>query len=132
MIALLLFPGGLFVLAQWAGATNGSTANWWRACKTGSGRAGSNRWPTRSSCWRKKRSCQRGWTRACSSALPVVALAGALTAALYVPLAGCAPAFSFPGDLIVTVYLLSLLTLCLGLAGANTTDRFSLMGRRAR
>lgn len=60
--------------------------------------------------------------------LPLVALAGTLTAALYVPIAGLAPAFSFPGDLIVTIYLLSLLTLALGLAGANTTNRFSLVG----
>lgn len=60
--------------------------------------------------------------------LPVMALAGALTAALYVPLAGLAPSLSFPGDLIVTLYLLSLVTLCLGLAGANTTNRFSLLG----
>jgi NADH-quinone oxidoreductase subunit H len=61
-------------------------------------------------------------------ALPIIALAGALTAALYVPLAGLAPSHSFRGDLIVTVYLLSLLTLCLGLAGSNTSDRFSLIG----
>ncbi|HLF28921.1 MAG TPA: complex I subunit 1 family protein [Anaerolineae bacterium] len=61
-------------------------------------------------------------------ALPVVGLAGALTAVLYVPLVGLAPSHSFPGDLIVTVYLLSLLTLCLGLAGSNTKDRFSLVG----
>lgn len=61
-------------------------------------------------------------------ALPVVALAGALTAALYVPLVGLNPAHSFPGDLIVTLYLLSLLTMCIGLAGANTRDRFSLIG----
>jgi NADH-quinone oxidoreductase subunit H len=60
--------------------------------------------------------------------LPIVGLAGALTAALYAPLAGLAPAHSFPGDLIVAVYLLSLLTLCLGLAGSNTLDRFSLVG----
>lgn len=60
--------------------------------------------------------------------LPVVALAGALTSALYVPLAGLAPMFSFNGDLIVALYLLSLLTLCLGLAGANTVNRFSLIG----
>ncbi|MCS7221418.1 MAG: complex I subunit 1 family protein [Anaerolineae bacterium] len=60
--------------------------------------------------------------------LPVVALAGALTAALYVPLLGLAPSHSFPGDLIVTLYLLSLLTLCMGLAGANTVNRFSLVG----
>ncbi len=60
--------------------------------------------------------------------LPMVALAGALTAALYVPLAGLPPSYSFPGDLIVTVYLLSLMTLCIGLGGANTIDRFSLIG----
>jgi len=60
--------------------------------------------------------------------LPLVALTGLLSAGLYVPLAGFPPTFSFPGDLIVTVYLLSLLTLCTGLAGANTIDRFSLTG----
>lgn len=60
--------------------------------------------------------------------LPVIGLAGALTSALYLPIAGFAPAYSFPGDLIVTVYLLSLLTLCLGLAGANTRGRFSMIG----
>jgi NADH-quinone oxidoreductase subunit H len=60
--------------------------------------------------------------------LPVVALAGALTAALYVPMFGLQPPFSYPGDLIVTLYLLSLMTLCIGLAGANTADRFTLIG----
>lgn len=60
--------------------------------------------------------------------LPIVAIAGALTAALYVPLMGLAPVHSFPGDLIVTVYLLSLLTMCIGLAGWNTRSRFSLVG----
>ena len=61
-------------------------------------------------------------------ALPVVALAAALTAALYVPIAGIMPAYSFRGDLIVTLYMLSVLTLCLGIAGINTTDRYSLLG----
>lgn len=60
--------------------------------------------------------------------LPVVALAGALTASLYVPLMGFAPVHSFPGDLVVTLYLLSLLTMCIGLAGWNTGSRFSLVG----
>jgi NADH-quinone oxidoreductase subunit H len=60
--------------------------------------------------------------------LPIIALAGVLTAGLYVPLFGLAPAHSFAGDLIVTIYLLSMLTLCTGLAGANTNDRFSLIG----
>jgi NADH-quinone oxidoreductase subunit H len=60
--------------------------------------------------------------------LPVVAMAGALTSALYVPLMGLTPAHSFPGDLIVTIYLLSLLTMCIGIAGWNTSGRFSLVG----
>lgn len=60
--------------------------------------------------------------------LPIVALASALTAALYTPLFGINPFYSFRGDLIVTMYLLSLMTLCLGLAGANTISRFSLIG----
>jgi len=60
--------------------------------------------------------------------LPVVGLAGALTAALYVPILGLSPAYSFSGDLLVTVYLLSLLTLCLGLAGVNTRGQFSMLG----
>jgi NADH-quinone oxidoreductase subunit H len=60
--------------------------------------------------------------------LPMVALAGCLTAALYVPLMGLAPAYSFSGDLIVTLYLLSLLTLSKGIAGWNTSSRFSLVG----
>jgi NADH-quinone oxidoreductase subunit H len=60
--------------------------------------------------------------------LPIVALTGALTAALYVPMFGLQPAHSLPGDLIITLYLLSLVTLCMGLAGSNTLDRFSLIG----
>lgn len=60
--------------------------------------------------------------------LPIVALAGGLTAALYVPLMGLQPVHRFPGDLIVTLYLLSLLTMCMGLAGWNTRSRFSLVG----
>lgn len=60
--------------------------------------------------------------------LPIFALAGGLTAALYVPLFGVAPSYSFSGDLIVTLYLLSLLTMCMGLAGANSIDRFSVIG----
>ena len=60
--------------------------------------------------------------------LPLLALACALTAALYVPLLGLQPLLSFEGDLIVTVYLLSVVTISLALAGANTADRFSLIG----
>jgi NADH-quinone oxidoreductase subunit H len=60
--------------------------------------------------------------------LPIFALAGALTAVLYAPILGLKPVAGFQGDLIVTIYLLSLPTLCIGLAGANTKSRFSLMG----
>ena len=62
------------------------------------------------------------------SLLPILALAGALTAALYVPVMGVAAAHSFTGDLIVSIYMLSLLTLSMGLAGSITTSRFSLVG----
>jgi NADH-quinone oxidoreductase subunit H len=60
--------------------------------------------------------------------LPVVAMSGALTAALYVPLLGFRPALSFPGDLVVTLYLLSLLTMSIGIAGWNSTSRFTMVG----
>jgi NADH-quinone oxidoreductase subunit H len=60
--------------------------------------------------------------------LPVIALAAALTASLYIPMVGIAPSYSFQGDLVVTLYLLSLMTISIGLAGANTNDRFSLIG----
>ncbi len=60
--------------------------------------------------------------------LPVLALAGALTAGLYVPVFGLPPVHSFAGDLIVVLYLLSLLTLCIGLAGWNAESRFSIVG----
>lgn len=60
--------------------------------------------------------------------LPIFALAAALTAALYVPLAGLAPAANYPCDLITTVYLLSVVTLCLALAGSNSISQFSLIG----
>lgn len=61
-------------------------------------------------------------------ALPIVGFAGTLTAALYVPVFGMKPLAGFEGDLIVVLYLLSLLTMAMGLAGANTNDRFSRLG----
>lgn len=60
--------------------------------------------------------------------LPAIALAGALTSALYVPILGLNPTFSFPGDLVVALYLLSMLTLSIGIAGSNTRDTFALVG----
>lgn len=60
--------------------------------------------------------------------LPIFALAAILTSSLYTPMFGVQPVASFAGDLIVVFYLLSMMTLCLGLSGANTPNRFSLIG----
>ncbi|WP_299029029.1 complex I subunit 1 family protein [uncultured Thermanaerothrix sp.] len=70
----------------------------------------------------------RGVQRDLFYLLPLFALASTLTASLYVPMAGLTPAYAFQGDLIVTIYLLSVLTLSMGLAGASTVDRFALVG----
>ena len=56
--------------------------------------------------------------------LPVIGLAGALTAALYVPLFGFSSAFAFRGDLIVTLYLLSTMTLWPGPGGSEYAGSF--------
>jgi NADH-quinone oxidoreductase subunit H len=65
------------------------------------------------------------------SVLPVLAVAIVCTAALYLPLwhYGTAPsAISFPGDLIVVAYLLTLPTLIFFLAGWHSTNVFSAIG----
>lgn len=66
------------------------------------------------------------------SALPVFALAIVCTSALYLPLWHYSPALksfnSFPGDLIVVAYLLSLPTLIFFLAGWHSTNLFSTIG----
>ena len=66
------------------------------------------------------------------NALPVVGLAIVITAGLLLPvwnidLAVAGP-ISFPGDLIVILYLLSLPTLVLFLAGWSSTNAFSIIG----
>jgi NADH-quinone oxidoreductase subunit H len=70
--------------------------------------------------------------KAMFSALPVFALAIVSTAALYLPLwhysSDTITFNSFPGDLIVVVYLLSLITLILFLAGWHSTNLFSMIG----
>src|SRR5512139_1889957 len=110
LIALLFFPGGLFLIAlalayEWgdrklvARFQNRVGARWFQTVAD-----------------IVKLLVKEEITPATSNpllfgVLPVVAMAGALTAALYVPLLGMRPALSFKGDLIVTVYLLSLLTM---------------------
>lgn len=127
ILALLLFPGGLFVLA-------GGMAFEWvdrRLLARLQNRIGP-RWfqPLADTVklLAKEEVIPHGVNTFLFLGLPVAALAGALTAAIYVPLAGLTPIYSFSGDLIVALYLLSLLTLCTGLAGSNTTDTFSLIG----
>src|SRR5574341_492691 len=127
LIALLFFPGGLFLLLcglayEWidrkllARLQNRVGPRWFQPLADVV------------KLLAKEEIVPEGVNRRLFTALPIVALASGLTAALYVPLLGLSPAFGFPGDLIVTLYLLSLLTLCMGLAGANTLDRFSLVG----
>lgn len=127
LFALLIFPGGLFVviaglLYEWvdrkllAQLQNRVGPRWFQPLAD------------LVKLLAKEEVIPDGVDRRLFTGLPVVALAGVLTAALYVPLGGVAPAHSFNGDLIVTLYLLSLLSLCMGLAGSNTMDRFSLVG----
>ncbi len=127
IIALLIFPGGLFALAC------GLAYEWVdrKLIARFQNRIGPRWFQPVADTFKllaKEEVVPAGVNPGLFTWLPVVALAGALTAALYVPMAGLPPAFSFPGDLIVAVYLLSLLTLCTGLAGANTLDRFSIVG----
>jgi NADH-quinone oxidoreductase subunit H len=127
VLALVVFPGGLFLLAsglayEWADR---------KLVAQFQNRVGPRWFQPLADIFKllaKEEIVPDGVHRGLFLALPVAALAAALTAALYVPLVGLRPSYSFSGDLIVTLYLLSLMTLCLGLAGANTIDRFSLIG----
>lgn len=127
LIALMLFPGGLFLLLsglfyEWADR---------KLVARYQNRIGP-RWFQPLADFLKLLSKEEVTPKGVNAflfySLPVIAVAGALTAALYVPVVGLPPVFSFSGDLIVVLYLLSLLTLCMGLAGANTLNRFSLVG----
>ncbi len=127
LIALLFFPGGLFLMAA------GLVYEWVdrKLLARFQNRVGPRWFQPLADVVKllsKEEVMPEGVNRVLFFMLPVVALAGALTAALYVPLAGLTPVYSFTGDLVVTLYMLSLLTLCLGLAGANTVNRFSLIG----
>jgi len=127
IFALLFFPGGLFILAsglayEWADRKlvarlqNRIGPRWFQPLAD------------MVKLLAKEEVIPNGVNGFLFLGLPIAALTGALTAAIYIPLVGLSPIYSFPGDLIVTLYLLSLLTLCTGLAGSNTTDTFSLVG----
>jgi NADH-quinone oxidoreductase subunit H len=127
IVALLVFPGGLCLLA-------GGLAYEWADRKLVArfqNRIGPRWFQPLADIVKllaKEEVVPDGVNTALFRALPVVALAGALTAALYVPLLGLVPAHSFRGDLVATLYLLSLMTLCMGVAGANSRSRFSVVG----
>ena len=127
LIALLLFPGGIFLLG-WGLAYEFIDR---KLVARFQNRIGP-RWFQPLADWvkllAKEEIIPDGVHKGLFLALPVVALAGALTAALYAPIAGWIPSFSFRGDLVVALYLLSMMTLCIGVAGANTMDRFSILG----
>jgi NADH-quinone oxidoreductase subunit H len=127
IVALLLVPGGMFLLFaglfyEWADR---------KLIAQFQNRIGPRWFQPEADMFKllaKEEIVPDGVNRILFHGLPILALAGALTASLYVPMLGLVPAYSFRGDLIVTLYLLSLMTLGMGLAGANTLDRFSLLG----
>jgi len=59
--------------------------------------------------------------------LPIVSLSAILTAGLYIPIAGFSP-YSFEGDLIVILFLLSVPTLAYYLAGVVSVGIYSTLG----
>jgi NADH-quinone oxidoreductase subunit H len=127
LIALLFFPGGLFLLV-------GGMAYEWidrKLVARFQNRVGPRWFQPLADLVKllaKEEIIPQGVDRTLFYLLPVVALASALASALYIPIAGFAPSYSFKGDLVVALYMLSVLTLCLGLAGANTPNRFALIG----
>lgn len=60
--------------------------------------------------------------------MPVLAFASVVTASFYIPIWGGHALFSFKGDLVVVLYLLTLPTLSFFLAGWFSTSLFSMIG----
>jgi NADH-quinone oxidoreductase subunit H len=61
-------------------------------------------------------------------AMPVVAVASAVTAVLYIPLWGGQALYSFEGDLITVLYLLTIPTMTFFLAGWYSTSLYAAIG----
>lgn len=127
VLAFIVFPGGLFALAfgllyEWiyrklvARLQNRIGPRWFQP------------FADVLKLMSKEEVLPRGVDRFLFIALPMFALSGGLTAVLYIPILGLRPAYSFTGDLVATLYLLSLLTVCTGLAGANSRGLFSVIG----
>jgi NADH-quinone oxidoreductase subunit H len=127
IVLLLFFPGGLFLLAsgliyEWADR---------KLVARYQNRIGPRWFQPLADIFKllaKEEIVPTGAHRGLFHALPVIALVSALTAALYVPMVGFNASYSFRGDLIVVFYLLSALTISIGLAGANNISRFSIIG----
>ncbi len=62
------------------------------------------------------------------TALPIIGVATVLTAFIYIPVWGPSSPLPFTGDLVVVVYLLSVPTLLLFLAGWHSTNLFGTVG----
>jgi len=127
IIQLLFFPGGLFLIV------NGLVYEWGhrKLVARFQNRIGPRWYQPIADTLKllaKEQIIPTGVNKLLFIGLPIIGVAGALTAGLYVPLMGLPAGYSFPGDLIVALYLLSLLTMCTGLAGWNTKSRFSLIG----
>lgn len=69
----------------------------------------------------------KGSNQLAVTALPLISLASVLTAGMYIPIASYS-AFSFEGDLIVVLFLLSVPTLSYYLAGAVSIGIYSILG----
>jgi len=69
----------------------------------------------------------KGANELVAALLPLVSLSSVLTAGLYIPIAGFTP-FSFEGDLIVIMFLMSVPTLAYYLAGVVSVGIYSIMG----
>jgi NADH-quinone oxidoreductase subunit H len=61
-------------------------------------------------------------------AMPVIAVASAVTAVLYIPLWGGQALYSFEGDLIIVLYLLTIPTMTFFLAGWYSTSLYAAIG----
>ncbi|ABK98227.1 complex I subunit 1 family protein [Pelobacter propionicus] len=61
-------------------------------------------------------------------AMPIVAVASAVTAVLYIPLWGGQALYSFEGDLIIVLYLLTIPTMTFFLAGWYSTSLYAAIG----
>ena len=127
IIQVLFFPGGLFLIV------NGLVYEWGHRKLVAhfQNRIGPRWYQPLADTFKllaKEQIIPTGVNKLLFIGLPIIGVAGSLTAGLYVPLMGLPAGYSFPGDLIVSLYLLSLLTMCTGLAGWNTKSRFSLVG----